>query len=295
MSDRIAVFNDGRIEQIGSPDEIYERPVNPFVAGFVGTSNVIERDGESFTVRPEKVRLVDCDAAEGLHTERGTVADVAYAGPMTRFTSNLRRAGGYRSFARTSTRPRGTTWRGKVRRSRSGGCPEHTVAIEAANGSDPGDGPLGESPNQEEEPMRAKHKASRTACVDHRRVHARVRIRIRMRQRRRRLERSAEDAQTELGEGEGEVNLVAWAGYVEDGSTDPGRRLGDRLREGDRLRGQRQDRQHVGRDGPADADRRVRRRLCLRRRIRRVCIEGGDVVARQHGPDPELRGRVSRA
>ncbi len=51
MSDRIAVFNDGKIEQIGPPDEIYERPVNPFVAGFVGTSNVIDRDGERFTVQ----------------------------------------------------------------------------------------------------------------------------------------------------------------------------------------------------------------------------------------------------
>ena len=45
MSDRIAVFSDGRIEQVGTPGEIYERPANEFVAGFVGTSNVIERDG----------------------------------------------------------------------------------------------------------------------------------------------------------------------------------------------------------------------------------------------------------
>jgi len=93
MSDRIAVFNDGRIEQVGTPDEIYERPVNPFVAGFVGTSNVIERDGESFTVRPEKVRLVEGDAAQGLHTERGTVTNVAYAGPMTRFIVDLEKGG----------------------------------------------------------------------------------------------------------------------------------------------------------------------------------------------------------
>ena len=66
---------------------------------------------------------------------------------------------------------------------------------------------------------------------------------------------------TELGEGEGEVNLVAWAGYVEDGSTDPEVDWVTRLREGDRLQGQRQDRQHVRRDGAADADRPVRRRL----------------------------------
>ena len=46
MSDRIAVFNEGRIEQVGTPAEVYERPANPFVAGFVGVSNVLERDGE---------------------------------------------------------------------------------------------------------------------------------------------------------------------------------------------------------------------------------------------------------
>ena len=66
---------------------------------------------------------------------------------------------------------------------------------------------------------------------------------------------------SELGEPEGEVNLVAWAGYVEDGSTDPAVDWVSRLREGDRVQGQRQDRQHLRRDGAADADRPVRRRL----------------------------------
>src|SRR5438309_7749268 len=59
MSDRIAVFSDGRLEQVGTPGEVYERPVNEFVAGFVGTSNVIEREGRRYTVRPEKIRLLD--------------------------------------------------------------------------------------------------------------------------------------------------------------------------------------------------------------------------------------------
>ena len=57
MSDRIAVFNDGRIEQIGTPAEVYEQPANRFVSGFVGVSNELERDGRRFTVRPEKVRV----------------------------------------------------------------------------------------------------------------------------------------------------------------------------------------------------------------------------------------------
>ncbi len=72
MSDRIAVFNQGRIEQVGEPAEIYERPATRFVTGFVGVSNVLERDGRRFTVRPEKIRLLEStDDAPGLHTERG--------------------------------------------------------------------------------------------------------------------------------------------------------------------------------------------------------------------------------
>src|SRR3954452_7562789 len=69
MSDRIAVFDQGRIQQVGTPAEIYERPASRFVAGFVGTSNVLSgeaaqellgRDG-TFTVRPEKVRMAVAD------------------------------------------------------------------------------------------------------------------------------------------------------------------------------------------------------------------------------------------
>ena len=86
MSDRIAVFNEGRIEQVGEPAEIYERPATRFVTGFVGVSNVLERDGRRFTVRPEKIRLLEsADDGAGLHAERGVVRDVAYAGMVTRY------------------------------------------------------------------------------------------------------------------------------------------------------------------------------------------------------------------
>ena len=57
MSDRMAVFNEGRIEQIGTPAEVYEHPQTEFVAGFVGISNVLERDGRRFTIRPEKIHM----------------------------------------------------------------------------------------------------------------------------------------------------------------------------------------------------------------------------------------------
>jgi putative spermidine/putrescine transport system ATP-binding protein len=90
MSDRIAVFNAGRIEQVSPPLELYEHPANEFVAGFVGVSNLIERDGERMTVRPEKIELLEPGAAsDGLHTETGRLVDVAYAGMITRFTVEL--------------------------------------------------------------------------------------------------------------------------------------------------------------------------------------------------------------
>ncbi len=59
MSDRLAVFNEGRIEQVGPPAEVYEHPQSEFIAGFVGVSNVIERDGRRYTVRPEKIDLLE--------------------------------------------------------------------------------------------------------------------------------------------------------------------------------------------------------------------------------------------
>jgi putative spermidine/putrescine transport system ATP-binding protein len=84
MSDRIAVFSDGRLEQVGTPGEIYERPVNEFVAGFVGTSNVLERDGRRVLVRPEKILMLGAgeDAPGSLE---GVVTDVAYLGSVTRY------------------------------------------------------------------------------------------------------------------------------------------------------------------------------------------------------------------
>ena len=91
MSDRLAVFDRGRIEQIGAPVEVYERPANAFVAGFVGVSNVVERGGRRLTVRPEKIRMTDAGSkpADGWHAETGTIRDVVYAGMVTRFLVEL--------------------------------------------------------------------------------------------------------------------------------------------------------------------------------------------------------------
>jgi putative spermidine/putrescine transport system ATP-binding protein len=92
MSDRLAVFDEGRIVQVGAPAEVYEHPASEFVAGFVGTSNVLERDGRRFTVRPEKVRLFDPGETvpEGdWHVESGVVAGSAYAGMVTKYLVEL--------------------------------------------------------------------------------------------------------------------------------------------------------------------------------------------------------------
>ncbi len=95
MSDRIAVFRDGRIEQVGTPADVYERPTSEFVAGFVGVSNVLERDGRRFTVRPEKIRLLaDGDQpAPGSVVEEGRIREVVYVGMVTRYIVDLERGG----------------------------------------------------------------------------------------------------------------------------------------------------------------------------------------------------------
>ena len=99
MSDRMAVFNRGRVEQVGSPAEVYERPATPFVAGFVGTSNLISGDAATsvigragtFTVRPEKIRLSEPDARVGDDelSALGHVRDVVYLGSDTRYLVTL--------------------------------------------------------------------------------------------------------------------------------------------------------------------------------------------------------------
>jgi putative spermidine/putrescine transport system ATP-binding protein len=78
MSDRIAVFNGGRIEQIGTPDDVYDRPTSEFVAGFVGTSNIVDQGGRRVCIRPERIAFVDGGAA-------AVVDDVVFVGAFTRY------------------------------------------------------------------------------------------------------------------------------------------------------------------------------------------------------------------
>ena len=125
MSDRIAVFSQGKIDQIGTPAEVYERPANEFVAAFVGISNVLERDGRRFTIRPEKIsdrrraspatassRARSREVALRRARSRATVVDLEQGGEVVVVSQNLGRArrrgrarpGGHRRVAaRTHT------------------------------------------------------------------------------------------------------------------------------------------------------------------------------------------------
>jgi putative spermidine/putrescine transport system ATP-binding protein len=99
MSDRIAVFNKGRIEQIGTPAEIYERPSSAFVAGFVGVSNILDGavaqaiagSPAAFSIRPEKIRMQSPDAAvpADCFSAAGRIDSLLYLGASTRYNVAL--------------------------------------------------------------------------------------------------------------------------------------------------------------------------------------------------------------
>lgn len=99
MSDRVAVFNAGRIEQMGTPAEIYEQPATDFVAGFVGTTNLFTGDESravlgtagTFSLRPEKLHLrsAGTPAGPGEQAVQGVVETIVYLGSGTRYLVRL--------------------------------------------------------------------------------------------------------------------------------------------------------------------------------------------------------------
>ena len=99
MSDRIVVFNEGRIEQVGTPKDVYERPATRFVAGFLGVSNVLEGAvaqevggrGMGLCIRPERIRL-ESESYQSTSDESslaGVIAEVAYLGANTIYVVDL--------------------------------------------------------------------------------------------------------------------------------------------------------------------------------------------------------------
>ena len=96
MSDRIAVFNAGRIEQIGTPAEVYESPATEFVAGFLGVSNLLSGEdarqllgsADLVNIRPERIKILpeNSKPLAGEISVRATIVDIAYTGANTLYT-----------------------------------------------------------------------------------------------------------------------------------------------------------------------------------------------------------------
>jgi spermidine/putrescine transport system ATP-binding protein len=168
MADTIAVMNDGRIEQMGAPGELYEHPRSTFVANFLGQSNLISgrvtrTDGQDVTVdahgvtlgalsdratrvegdvwvgvRPEKMRLVEAsdDDAAGNRLPGGVVADVSFVGVSTQYIVRLPWGQEVMAFEQnTGARrmlplgaPVDLTW-----------SPEHTFLLDASEDAHAGD------------------------------------------------------------------------------------------------------------------------------------------------------------
>jgi len=133
MSDRVAVFNEGRIEQVGPPAELYEHPKTEFVAGFVGVSNVLERDGRRFTVRPEKIRILADSGAPGpgSRVESGRIEDVVYVGMITRYVVELDGGGKLVVVRQNLETSSAEVVEARGRRVRLEWRPEHAYLIEA--------------------------------------------------------------------------------------------------------------------------------------------------------------------
>jgi putative spermidine/putrescine transport system ATP-binding protein len=132
MSDRLAVLNSGRVEQVGDPAEVYEHPASEFVAGFVGVSNVLARDGRRFTVRPEKIRMLAAgeEAPGRAQVESGTIADVVYAGMATRYHVDLDEGGRLIVVQQNLETSSADALEARGERVRLAWSPEHTYVIE---------------------------------------------------------------------------------------------------------------------------------------------------------------------
>ena len=104
MSDHVAVFNQGRIEQIGTPTEIYEQPTTEFVAGFVGTTNILERDGRRFSVRPGAHRAARRAGDSPASRRRSPTPSSSARSPATWSTRGGRTADGRAAVRRHADR-----------------------------------------------------------------------------------------------------------------------------------------------------------------------------------------------
>ena len=238
MSDRLAVFNQGRIEQIGAPADVYEHPATRFVAGFVGTSNLLTGDAAqailgqrgTFTIRPEKIRLAEPDAPVGRRRDLGGRHHPRRGLPGPGHALH-RRAGRRRAARGHPTEPGDDLERG-ARPARQG-CPPHLEATartpRRGRGGRYGGGGEDSMRNRRIVGLLAAGALLAAACSSGSGGSP------------------APSAQAELGAGEGALNLVIWAGYAERGATYPEFDWVTAVRGEDRLHGQddRHDRQRT--------------------------------------------------
>ena len=216
MSDRLAVFNQGKIEQVGSPAEVYERPATAFVAGFIGVSNVLEGEvaeritgsAHAFTVRPEKIAFDTADArVDARHcTATGHVREVVYLGAITRYIVELDEGGELVVMEQNlvTSSMEALQVRGKPVRLRWERSNNRSVERAGDEGSDgPGTGGC----------MR---NASRWLIVCA--VLALVAAACGRTPRNRAAAGNRRSSTTRSDEGEGQLKLIAWHGYTEDGT-----------------------------------------------------------------------------
>ena len=168
--------------------------------------------GARFTIRPEKVRILDDARArpDGLRVEDGQIRDVAYIGAVTRYLVDLDAGGELQVVRQNLEMSSQEALEQRGRRVRVGWRGEHAYAI----------------PDRRNNQRRAREKGIEwqwwsVLAVAHARPGRPDGGRLRRRRQRQQRRRRKRDSAQKLGKGEGEVNLIAWAGYVEDGSTDP--------------------------------------------------------------------------
>jgi putative spermidine/putrescine transport system ATP-binding protein len=130
MSDRLAVFDRGRIVQLGAPAQVYEHPATEFVAGFVGVSNVLDRGGRRIAIRPEKIRMSE-DGGGGGAGESGRIREVVYAGMATRYVVDLDGGGELVVVRQNLEESSAQASEARGRRVRLDWRPEHVLTLDA--------------------------------------------------------------------------------------------------------------------------------------------------------------------
>ena len=260
MSDRLAVFNEGRIEQVGTPAEVYERPENEFVAGFVGVSNVSSATGAaSRSGRRRSGSLRAGDAADGLHVEDGHRARRRLRRPEHALRGRRSTSGGELIVIRQNLETSHDEARDlRGRKVRVGWRPEQTFALDAHATSH----------------LRRRHEEDHRARARPERRLFRTSPRAAVTTTAAAAARAASSSRCPTepiadsdrrGRGQAEHRQL---GRLRRGRLDRQElRLGHAVREGHGLPGQLEGREHLRRDGDADAHRPLRRRLGLRQRV----------------------------